>query len=88
MPPGEYTLKISYLENLNQTLMDYSRKALRYRDGIAWDNRKKKAHRLHAPRGRVYRRLDTWEWTRIAKELEGLVKSGENYSLHVQGLPE
>lgn len=81
-------MKISYLENLNQTLRDYSRKALQYRDGTAWDNRKKKAHRLHAPRGRVYRRLARLEWIGVAKEVERLVKSGESYSLHIRGLPE
>lgn len=55
----------TYNENLNKNLKDNNRKALKYGDGLAWDNKKAKTSRLYKPRGRAYRRLDSIETRKL-----------------------
>ena len=47
-----------YLDNLNKELKNNNRSALRYGDGKAWDNRKRKTLKALHPRGNVAKRLE------------------------------
>lgn len=63
--------KKPYLENMTQVISDTNSYALRYKDGVAWDNKKKKTWRLHAPRGKVLNRFFNME---LKKALAGVDK--------------
>ena len=54
-------MKINYIKNLEDTLIACNRKAYLYKDGKAWDNKKKKTWRKHVPRGKIYMRLSNLE---------------------------
>lgn len=55
----------TYMENLNQTRINYSESRLNKNDGKAWENRKKKGQKRYDPRGSVIKRirkLDRLSW--------------------------
>lgn len=58
---------------VGNTLEQANRKALKYGDGKAWDNRKKKIYERHTPRGKVYQKLRQQEWKRAAGELKDVL---------------
>lgn len=60
-------MKKSYMKTMDEMFIQMNRAALLYRDGKAWDNRKKKTWAKHAPRGRVYRRLLQMEWKLVTE---------------------
>ena len=73
---------MNYFENLSLTLRLANRKSLEYGDGHAWNNRKKKNLRRHAPRGGTWRKLDRLrtknEWENMVEKfsyLEGRIKN-------------
>lgn len=65
-------MKLNYMENLQATLEACNEKAYLYKDGKAWDNRKKKTFRKHTPRGKVYMRLFNLEWRKQYNRLVDL----------------
>lgn len=50
-----------YLYNLENELIANNAKALRFRDGKAWDNKKRNTRRLKAPRGPWFKRFEKME---------------------------
>lgn len=77
---------MNYYENIGRSLQAYSKKALQYGNGKAWDNRKAKAWKVCTPRGKVYRRLLRQEWQAITTPLIKMVKDFE--LLHPALTPE
>lgn len=51
----------NYLTNLEDELIANNATALRFRDGKAWDNKKRKTRRLKTPRGNWFKRLEKLE---------------------------
>ena len=45
------------MKNLEEVLIDMNRKAFRYGDGKAWNNKKIKVAKMHRPRGKVWMKL-------------------------------
>lgn len=48
---------MNYLENVYSTAIAVNSIAFRYRDGKAWDNKKKKTVKRHYPRGEAFRKV-------------------------------
>lgn len=65
-------MKLNYFDNLIKTLTDCNEIAYRYGDGKAWDNRKKKIFKRHAPRGKVYMKLSKIEGRKLYNKLVDL----------------
>lgn len=63
-----------YLENLRRLCIQTNKKALDYRDGKAWDNRKRKTRKQCCPRGKAFRRFEDMErkaaWDRLVEGLK------------------
>lgn len=68
---------MDYMKKISEGLQVYSKKAFKYGDAKAWDNRKGKAWKVCTPRGRVYRRLMQQEWQAITMPLIKMVKDFE-----------
>jgi len=68
---------MNYMENMGKDLQAYSKKALKYGDAKAWDNRKGKAWKVCTPRGKVYRELMQQEWQTLTLPLIKMVKDFE-----------
>lgn len=64
---------MEYIERLEMNLISHNRKCFKYRDGIAWDNKKKKTLRLQAPRGEVWRRLLSLEANKRLKTIREIM---------------
>ena len=74
--------KKPYLENMIQVLSDTNNYALRYKDGDAWDNKKKKTWRLHAPRGKVLNRFFNME-KREKVKIQLCEREREDFLYHI-----
>lgn len=63
---------MTYLENLNNTRIQFNNSRLNKSDGKAWDNRKAKGAKLYDPRGNVVKRLRAIErkawWVSLQKD--------------------
>ena len=46
--------EFDYMQNLDEQLVRMNRKALKHKDGKAWDNKKAKVSKMHKPRGKAY----------------------------------
>ncbi len=68
---------MSYMKNMGEVLQAYSKKAFKYGDSKAWDNRKGKAWKRCTPRGKVYRRLMHQEWQALTRPILKMVKDFE-----------
>ena len=66
------------MKNLEDTLIACNRKAFLYKDGKAWDNRKKKTWRKHVPRGKVYMRLSNLEGRKQYNQLVRITSELKN----------
>lgn len=55
--------KMTYLEQLNETRLQYNNSRLNKGDGKAWDNRKSKGAKRYDPRGKVIKRMRQIERT-------------------------
>ncbi len=70
-------MKKTYLQNLEDTLIEGSAKALRYRGqgyGKAWDNRKGRINRTCRPRGKAILKVWDNEWKAMFKRTEAFLK--------------
>jgi len=61
--------KKTYFENLNSAIINNNKKSFKYRDGKAWDNKKKKTAKSHMPRGKMYRRFMDMQWRGVCSQL-------------------
>ena len=48
---------MNYLDRLGDLRMSASKKAYKYGDGKAWDNRKMKIYFRHCPRGKAFKKI-------------------------------
>ncbi len=46
-----------YIDKIDKTIIRISERALRHKNGKAWDNAKVKADKRHRPRGKVFRKM-------------------------------
>jgi len=73
--------KKTYFENLNDALISNNQKALAYRDGLAWDNKKRKTCVSHMPRGKSFRRLENVQWKKLSADIKIAMEELVPYAL-------
>jgi hypothetical protein len=68
---------MSYLQRVEETCIAANHKALMYRDGKAWDNKKSKNLKQYTPRGKAYQAVMKREhmasWLRLKLSIDSVI---------------
>lgn len=68
---------MSYLQRVEETCIAANHTALMYRDGKAWDNKKKKNLKQYVPRGKAYQTVSKREsmasWLRLKLSIDSSI---------------